>query len=137
MKLIIAGSRHLNLRDKKLNLEIGKALWELNMHGGHPHPQGDVPPTVTQVVSGTANGADEYGEQWASVQQIGITRFAPDWDRYGRAAGPIRNKQMAEYADQLFLIWDGKSRGSASMKRLMLAENKPVHEFILGDTDDQ
>lgn len=33
----------------------------------------------------------------------------------GRKAGPLRNKQMAEYADGVVLFWDQKSRGTRSM----------------------
>jgi hypothetical protein len=46
--------------------------------------------------------------------------FPAKWDKYGKAAGPLRNREMAAYADALILVWDGKSRGSANM----LAEAK-------------
>jgi uncharacterized phage-like protein YoqJ len=98
-------------------------------------------PTITEVVSGTANGVDKAGEAWAAsqlrqeypVQNFAptITRFPADWDKYGKAAGHIRNKQMAEYADALLLIWDGDSRGSRNMKETMIALGKPVYEVIL------
>jgi hypothetical protein len=38
---------------------------------------------------------------------------------------------MAEYADALLLIWDGKSRGSLNMKQQMLKLEKPVYEVIV------
>ena len=38
-----------------------------------------------------------------------------DWNRLGRAAGPIRNEEMAEVSDALIAFWDGKSRGTKSM----------------------
>lgn len=41
--------------------------------------------------------------------------FPADWDKYGRRAGPIRNREMAEYADALLAYWDGKSRGTKNM----------------------
>jgi len=41
--------------------------------------------------------------------------FLPIGKKYGNAAGPIRNKQMAEYADALVAVWDGKSRGTKNM----------------------
>lgn len=61
--------------------------------------------------------------------------FPADWKAHGKAAGPIRNKQMAEYADALLLIWDGESKGSASMKNEMLKLNKPVYEVIIKRTN--
>lgn len=91
----------------------------------------NIPGPVTEVVSGGAFGVDLEGEHWASHMNLPIKRFLPDWDRYGKSAGPRRNKQMAEYGDALLLIWTGESRGSASMKREMEAQGKPVFEIIL------
>ena len=75
-----------------------------------------------QIVSGCCRGADALGEQYATVHGIPIKRFPADWLAYGKAAGPIRNREMAEYAAEcdgmLDAFWDGKSRGTASMIRL-------------------
>ena len=49
----------------------------------------------------------------------------------GKAAGHVRNKKMAEYGDALLLIWDGKSKGSANMKKEMQKLNKPIYEVTL------
>lgn len=93
---------------------------------------------IGEVVSGTAAGVDRSGERWANEMQnlcgsLGPTliRFPADWDKHGKAAGPIRNEQMAIYSDALLLIWDGESRGSANMKEAMLKKGKPVYEVIL------
>jgi hypothetical protein len=67
------------------------------------------------ILSGGAKGADSLGEKWARENEISCKVFPADWDKHGKAAGPIRNKQMAEYADALILFWDGKSRGSKHM----------------------
>lgn len=67
------------------------------------------------VVSGGARGADMLGERFATRRHYPIKRFSADWERYGNAAGPIRNKQMAEYADALIAFWDGHSRGTRNM----------------------
>jgi len=72
---------------------------------------------ISELVCGMASGADQIGFCWAGVNGIPVKEFPANWDKHGRAAGPIRNKEMAEYADALILIWDGKSRGSASMLR--------------------
>lgn len=66
-----------------------------------------------------------------TVNSLKLTKFPADWDKFGKAAGHIRNKQMAEEADALLLIWDGESKGSANMKKEMLFKNKPVYEVIL------
>ena len=49
----------------------------------------------------------------------------------GKRAGFVRNEQMAKYSDMLLLIWDGESRGSKSMKELMIKEDKLIVEIIL------
>ena len=83
---------------------------------------------VTEVVSGTARGVDTCGERWAIENNIPIAPFPADWDQYKKAAGHIRNKQMAEYADALLIIWNGESRGSKNMKETMIKLGKPYYE---------
>ncbi len=78
-----------------------------------------------------AHGIDEAGEHWGLVNFKKVVEFPADWDTNGRSAGPIRNKQMAEYGDALLLIWDGKSAGSRNMKETMEKLNKPVYEYII------
>ena len=54
-------------------------------------------------------------------------RFPADWDKHGRAAGPIRNAQMARYADAVALFPGG--RGTASMRRVAEKAGITVYEF--------
>lgn len=68
---------------------------------------------VTLVISGGASGADRGGESWAMARGIPTQIMPADWNKHGRAAGPIRNKQMAEMADAVALFPGG--RGTASM----------------------
>ena len=112
MKLIIAGSREY---DMLLPEDIQACVEHYNL-------------IVTEVVSGTARGVDKCGEGWATAYHIPIARFPADWDHYGKAAGHIRNKQMAEYADALLIIWNGESRGSKNMKETMIKLGKPYYE---------
>jgi hypothetical protein len=105
MRCIIAGSR--GFRDKEL---LQSVMEEFNQ--------------ITEVVSGGAKGADHIGEWWAIENNIPIKRFIPNWDLYGRAAGPIRNGEMAKYADLLVVFWDGESRGTADMVAQMRRDGK-------------
>lgn len=68
-----------------------------------------------QIVSGGASGADALGERYAKEKGYSIKRFPADWNKYGRSAGPKRNRQMAQYADALIAFWDGVSRGTKNM----------------------
>lgn len=71
--------------------------------------------TNVEIVSGTANGADKLGEKFAEYMGYPIKRFPANWDEFGKAAGHIRNKEMAEYGDALIAFWDGESKGTGGM----------------------
>lgn len=69
--------------------------------------------SITEVVCGCARGADKGGELFGYHNDIPIKRFPADWDRYPRAAGHIRNRAMARYAEAVVLFPGG--RGTANM----------------------
>lgn len=81
----------------------------------------------TAVLSGAASGADRCGEEWADGKGIRVTRFPADWRKHGRAAGPIRNRQMAEQATDVALFPGG--RGTDSMQREAEAAGLKIHDF--------
>lgn len=84
-----------------------------------------------EIISGTARGADQLGEQFARNHGYQVRRFPANWNLYGKSAGPIRNREMAEYASGgqgvLFAFWDGKSRGTKSMINLAKKYGLEVH----------
>ncbi len=77
-------------------------------------------------VSGGCSGADFIGERYAAENGFEIERYPADWKKYGRAAGPKRNEQMARVADYVICFWDGQSRGTKSMINCAEKFNKPV-----------
>lgn len=84
---------------------------------------------ITEIVSGTCEGVDQLGEEWAERHGIPVKRFPADWKKYGRRAGPLRNQTMASYADALIAIWDGKSKGTRSMIDEALREKLEVYVY--------
>jgi len=58
-------------------------------------------------------GADEMAWKYAKENNIEVRTFPADWDKYGKSAGAIRNKQMVNVADYLVAFWDGTSKGTA------------------------
>ena len=96
IKLAIIGSRSFNDLDK---LELG--INQLNVQ-------------IDKVISGGATGADKLGEKWAKLNGIEIELHLPEWEKYGRSAGIIRNKVIIQNCDYCLAFWDGKSKGTYS-----------------------
>lgn len=82
-----------------------------------------------EIVSGCATGADSLGVDFANKYKLKLHRFPAKWDLHGKAAGPIRNWQMAQFADMLVAFHDGKSPGTKNMIEEMNKLGKPVALF--------
>ena len=80
-----------------------------------------------EIVSGTARGADKLGEHYAGLKGHSVIQFPADWDKHGKAAGYIRNKEMADYADCLIAFLDGESRVTKHMIDLATERGLSVH----------
>lgn len=84
-KIVICGSRHL--KDYEfLKASVEDVIKKENIEYDN-----------LQIVSGHADGADYLGERFAAEKGIPLKIFPADWAKYGKAAGPIRNKQMVDY----------------------------------------
>lgn len=66
------------------------------------------------LVCGDAPGVDNVAKNYAIANGIDVDLFPANWDELGKAAGPIRNKEMADNADAL-LAFDNGSPGTADM----------------------
>lgn len=117
MKLIIAGTRDIELTEEDIN------FWVHHFN---------IVTDIEEVVSGNSGNVDLTGERWSNNYLNKQPRvFAAPWEKMGGRAGPFRNQQMADYADALLVVWDGKSSGSLDMKIKMLSQWKPVYEVVL------
>ncbi|CAM1347852.1 DUF2493 domain-containing protein [Tenacibaculum sp. HL-MS23] len=114
MKIIIAGSRNFT-NYQKLKHECDKFL--------------DKQKNIEIISGAHYKGADKLGEKYASEKNINIIKFPADWIKYGKAAGPKRNKQMAIYADALIAFWDGKSKGTKNI--IQLAKQRQLKTRII------
>jgi hypothetical protein len=73
---------------------------------------------IDAVLSGTANGPDQWGEAWGEIAPgVEVERHPANWNRYGKSAGFRRNEKMARSADALIAFWDGDSNGTEHMIR--------------------
>ena len=66
----------------------------------------------TIIVSGGAKRVDETAEKIGEELGMKVVLFKPDWKKYGRGAGIVRNKEICEYSDMICAFWDGKSKGT-------------------------
>ena len=87
-------------------------------------------PKASQFVSGGAKGADKLAELYAEKNQIPVVIFKPDWQKYGKAAGVIRNREIIEAAEMLVAFWDGESKGTASSLAFAKKKGMPIHTVI-------
>lgn len=86
--------------------------------------------TFTKLVSGGAIGVDSLAEDWAYAREIPFQKHPAEWDKHGRAAGPIRNQSMLDIEKPaLCVVFPGGS-GTADMKqRAQRAGVEVVHEW--------
>lgn len=80
---------------------------------------------ITLVVSGHAAGADIMGERWAIANNIKTLIFIPDWNKYGKRAGFVRNEDIIRNCDEVIAFWDCVSRGTLSSIKLAKQYNVP------------
>lgn len=126
MKVIIAGSRGLaGQKAQRLVVSAMRAAGYGSLFDTQdPEWAGTV---VTEVVSGGAYGIDKAGEDWAVVNWVPIRLFLPEWGKYGKRAGVLRNEDMGRYADALVAIRLNNSRGTTHMIEFMRSLGKPVY----------
>lgn len=96
MKLAVVGSRDFNDYEL-LKSEIDKIKNILN---------------IDTIVSGGARGADTLAERYANEYNLGKLIFLPEWEKYGKRAGFIRNTIIWDHADAIIAFWDGVSKGT-------------------------
>lgn len=86
-----------------------------------------------EIISGTCRGADIMGENFAKAYNIPVKRFPADWKLYGRNAGNVRNRQMAEYASVTngVLIAFANSRCKGTMNMINLGIDYKLDVFVV------
>lgn len=126
MKVIIAGPRYKDPVNK-IPFDNYKLVVDAVERSGFQ---------ITEEVCGMAIGADRLGEQWAIANGVPVKEMPANFAKYGRAGGPIRNREMAEYADSAVIVWDGKSRGTRNMINEMIRQNKPYF-LLMTESEDE
>lgn len=104
MRLLVCGSRHFT--DDTL---LDNTLFDITGLRDHYN--------FGTIIHGNAKGADTFAALWGYRMGWKVKAFPADWEEYGKAAGPIRNKQMLDEGkpDLVIAFWDGKSTGTKNM----------------------
>lgn len=100
MKVLVCGGRDFN--DP---LTLGS--WLGGAHKNHG--------PITLLIEGGAAGADFMARKFAEWQGIPVKTFPADWKRHGKAAGPLRNKQMLDEGKPDVVIAFEGGRGTRNM----------------------
>jgi hypothetical protein len=118
MKVLVCGSRYFNDYDR---LEAVLS----NISG------------ISEIIHGGANGADLLGERYARQNSIPIRRFPAEWSKFGKSAGPIRNRQMLRDGapDLVVAFLAPNSRGTKDMIDVATKAGVPVEIIDIGNLE--
>ena len=90
-----------------------------------------IPDGVDLIISGGAVGIDNLAEKYADEHKISKLILRPNYARFGRAAPIIRNRKMVDLADEIIIVWDGKSRGTKQTLDYATKQAKPLRLISL------
>ena len=122
MDVIIAGSRSINKEEDKTEI-VGRAIES-------------TPFDIEKVIHGGAKGVDSIAEELSQEHfELKTEIYPAEWEQFGDAAGPKRNREMAKDADALIAIWDGDSSGTRNMINEALKHGLEI--FVHNFSDDQ
>ena len=94
------------------------------------------------LISGGAKGVDIFAEatidEWnkkayeysKNPNKLEKKIFKPDWDKYGKKAGFLRNQLIVNEADKVIAFWDGKSKGTKHSIDLAIKAGKPLDIYV-------
>ena len=81
-------------------------------------------PRIFRVIHGGAKGADSAAGEWAKSEGAKVTVYPADWKAHGKAAGPIRNRQMLDDGKPDVVVALPGGRGTADM--IQQAEDRGI-----------
>lgn len=115
MRVLVCGSR--NWTDTRIIWNAMEVLKEI----GEP----------IEIIHGAARGADTIAGKIATAFGFEVREFPADWEKDGRAAGPMRNKVMLGTAPDLLYAFRtyGPSRGTDHMISIAYAAGVPTRMY--------
>ncbi len=83
------------------------------------------------ILSGHCSGVDAMAEEYAAERGFAVKLYPAEWARYGKAAEPKRNMQMAKDASAVIAFWDGRSKGTKNMIDTATKLNKKLFVKVI------
>ena len=114
MKIAIIGSRDFNDYELLLKTVFNNDKILIQKH------------MIKYLVSGGALGADSLAQRFAKDHGLPIIIYYPDWDKYGKSAGFIRNEKIIKTANLVIAFHKNKSRGTSHSIKLAKELNKDL-----------
>ncbi len=87
----------------------------------------DIPRDNYIIVSGGAVGVDSYAESFAEKHNLDCIVIKPDWKKYGKKAGFLRNSEVVAVADVIVAFVDKDTGGTWDTIRKAEKAGKPVY----------
>ena len=81
---------------------------------------------TTELHHGDEGAGRDHAKRWARETGNAEVGHAPDWSQYGRAAGPIRGKELISAVDNVVALWDGRSKGTENELKEARRQRKRV-----------
>ncbi|KRW79607.1 MULTISPECIES: SLOG family protein [Pseudomonas] len=82
---------------------------------------------IAEVIQGECpTGADKHAREWAVAHGIPLKRYRAEWEKYGRAAGPRRNREMLQERPHGVVAFPGGT-GTADMIAAAQEAGVPVY----------
>jgi predicted Rossmann fold nucleotide-binding protein DprA/Smf involved in DNA uptake len=91
-------------------------------------------PGLYTIVTGGADGADTLAEKWAIDNGLQVERYPAEWGKYGRSAGPRRNRVMAALPAVVAVLVFPGGRGTNDM--INAAKEKGLLVFKAKEIED-
>lgn len=121
MRILVCGGRDFIDRDL-----LTKTLWDIF----ESRKTDDYVSTDEYtIIEGGAKGADELAVDFACTFGTNLESYKADWETHGKAAGPIRNKQMLEEGKPDLVIAFPGGKGTANMIKLAREANIEVRKI--------
>jgi len=113
MRVLVCGGRAFSDGDL-----LSKVLWDV--HAERP---------IRDIIHGGAPGADYLAHVFSVMGGFNEIEFRADWERFGKAAGPMRNQRMIDEGNPDLVIAFPGGRGTADMVRRAHRAGIPVKEI--------